>query len=189
MLGRSIRTAIAIAVIMPAGFFLGSGVANSAGASTPLKSSKPPKWLLTAKQIAAQYEKIPTKIADASLGSFHPKKGGHLYVVDCDLALEGCSHISTAFAAAAGVLHYSIKQCNGGARRAPQASAFRMRSTLTRVRSSSMESMGPSRGWLCEGDRSPHPHHRIVHRGQGTDQRGEDRDCGCGVREPGENPW
>ncbi len=126
MRGRFVAVGLTAAAVVLLAAACGSngGTATSSSSSTAAAAAATPSWLTAAQSAANNATKIPTTIADASLGSFKPKAGGKLYVVDCDLALVGCSQISTAFSHAAATIGYSITQCNGGASASAPSQCF-----------------------------------------------------------------
>jgi ABC-type sugar transport system substrate-binding protein len=64
------------------------------------------------EKIAEEAEAIPTEIATADLSPFKPKPSGDLYVVTCELAIEGCSRTLEGTKSAAKVLGYSVEVCS-----------------------------------------------------------------------------
>ena len=124
MRGRFVAVGtIAAAVLLAAGCASSSG-GGTAASGSPSTHAATPSWLKAAESAASSATQVPTSIADKSLGPFKPKAHGKLYVVDCDLSLEGCSHISGAFTQAAHAIGYSITQCNGGASANAPAQCF-----------------------------------------------------------------
>jgi ribose transport system substrate-binding protein len=128
MRGRIVAVgAIAAAVVLAAGCGASSNGGTGASNSSPSSSTNAaaaPSWLTAAQTAANTATQIPSTIADQSLGAFKPKAHGKLYVVDCDLSLEGCSQISNAFGQAAKAIGYSITQCNGGSSATAPAQCF-----------------------------------------------------------------
>lgn len=91
-----------------------AGAALAAVPLAPAQATKAPPSLAALKAAVAGLEKEPSTILSAALGSFHVKPGGYIYLVSCDLSIEGCHLLANGVKTGAAALGYKFNLCNGG---------------------------------------------------------------------------
>lgn len=94
-----------------------SGSGSSSGTGTSASSSagssgSDPSWLVSAKKWYSSSQTMPKTIWAARLGSFKPKPGATLYLVNC-LVSEGCTNFEASVKAAAAEIGYHVDVCSG----------------------------------------------------------------------------